>query len=237
MYAALDPDVGYTQGMSFMAALFLLYMVEEEAFYCFYSVMKGVPASHITVPKFPLRNLYLHGLPETHRMLYVFNGLGDQFLDELWGHLSEVGLRPEMYFTNWFMSMFSSGFSFDLVTRVWDIFLSEGSMKIVYRVSLAILKYFSKELLSYSFEKIMALMRELPKHIDASAVMDLAWKIPLRQAHIAHHEKVIERDVDRTFPRHMIFIESNGQGQNSLRRILQLISPHTHQAYASLDPE
>lgn len=38
-YAALDPDVGYCQGMGFIAALLLSYMVEEDAFYCFYAVL------------------------------------------------------------------------------------------------------------------------------------------------------------------------------------------------------
>ena len=40
------------------------------------------------------------------------------------------------------MTMFCRGFSFDLVTRVWDIFLFEG-YKIVYRVGLALLKVIS----------------------------------------------------------------------------------------------
>ena len=38
-YAALDPQVGYCQGMGFIAALLLSYMVEEEAFYCLYAVL------------------------------------------------------------------------------------------------------------------------------------------------------------------------------------------------------
>jgi hypothetical protein len=45
-----------------------------------------------------------------------------------------------MYFTEWAMTLFCRGFSFELVTRVFDIFLLEGNYKIVYRVSLAILK-------------------------------------------------------------------------------------------------
>lgn len=36
--------------------------------------------------------------------------------------------------------LFSRGFSFDLVTRVWDVLMTEGSYKIIYRVSLAMLK-------------------------------------------------------------------------------------------------
>ena len=39
----------------------------------------------------------------------------------------------------------------------------------------------------------------------------------------------IQRDVDRTFPRHVMFVRRHGSGQKSLRRILQL--------YAAFDPE
>lgn len=38
-YAVLDPEVGYCQGMGFIAALLLTYLIEEHAFYCFYSLM------------------------------------------------------------------------------------------------------------------------------------------------------------------------------------------------------
>jgi hypothetical protein len=38
-YAALDPEVGYCQGMGFIAGLFLTYMIEEQAFYAFYGVL------------------------------------------------------------------------------------------------------------------------------------------------------------------------------------------------------
>lgn len=89
------------------------------------------------------------------------------------------------------MTMFIRAFDFDLVTRVWDIFLLEGDYKIVYRVSLAILKSCEKELMSRKFDKIMAFVRELPHRIDADAVMDLCWKIPLRRAHITACEQEV----------------------------------------------
>lgn len=43
------------------------------------------------------------------------------------------------YATEWLLTMYCRGFSFDLVTRVWDVFFSEG-YKIVYRVALALVK-------------------------------------------------------------------------------------------------
>ncbi len=39
-YAVLDPEVGYCQGMGFLAGLFLQYMPEDKAFYCLYSVLQ-----------------------------------------------------------------------------------------------------------------------------------------------------------------------------------------------------
>ncbi len=38
-YAVLDPEVGYCQGMGFIAGLFLMYMIEEQAFYAFYATL------------------------------------------------------------------------------------------------------------------------------------------------------------------------------------------------------
>jgi TBC1 domain family member 10 len=38
-YASVDPEVGYCQGMGFIAAMFLSYMPEDEAFYCLYAVL------------------------------------------------------------------------------------------------------------------------------------------------------------------------------------------------------
>lgn len=40
MYARTDNEVGYCQGMAFIAGLLLTYMPEEDAFYCFMAALK-----------------------------------------------------------------------------------------------------------------------------------------------------------------------------------------------------
>ena len=40
LYAKIDAQVGYCQGMAFIAGLLLTYMPEEDAFYCFVSALK-----------------------------------------------------------------------------------------------------------------------------------------------------------------------------------------------------
>ncbi len=39
-YAALDLECGYCQGMGFIAGLLLTYMIEEDAFSCFYATLQ-----------------------------------------------------------------------------------------------------------------------------------------------------------------------------------------------------
>lgn len=39
-YAAYDTEVGYTQGMSGLGALLLMYMSEEDAFWCLVTLMQ-----------------------------------------------------------------------------------------------------------------------------------------------------------------------------------------------------
>eukprot|EP01039_Chlorochromonas_danica_P011630 gene11630-13041_t len=180
-YASLDPEVGYCQGMGFIAALFLTYMTEEDAFYTFYAVMNRVQE--------PMRLLFLPKLAEIQKILFVFEQLCHLHLGSLWQHLSSEGLHPTMFFTEWGMTMFIRAFDFDLVTRVWDIFLFEGDYKILYRVSLAIIKSQEEELMDRKFEKIMAFMRELPKRVDGAAILELCWKIPLRRAEIRAAEE------------------------------------------------
>lgn len=40
LYAAFDPEVGYCQGMAFIAATFLTYMPQESAFFCLFYVLQ-----------------------------------------------------------------------------------------------------------------------------------------------------------------------------------------------------
>ena len=59
-YAVVDEDVGYCQGMGFIAAILLTYMSEDEAFWVFHRVL--------TRPSAPLRLMYLPKLIETQKV-------------------------------------------------------------------------------------------------------------------------------------------------------------------------
>lgn len=46
---------------------------------------------------------------------------------------------PLTYATQWFLTLCSVSFSFEVVVRIWDSFIVEG-IKIIYRVAIAIMK-------------------------------------------------------------------------------------------------
>mmetsp|Transcript_2134 Transcript_2134/g.2653 ORF Transcript_2134/g.2653 Transcript_2134/m.2653 type:complete len:190 (-) Transcript_2134:236-805(-) len=86
--------------------------------------------------------------------------------------------------TSWYMTIFSSSFPFDLVTRVWDAFLAEG-FKIIHRVALSLLKCFSDIILSLGFEELISfLQHDLPNQVDPDYIMSEAFKIPLKKVQI-----------------------------------------------------
>jgi len=178
-YSYYDREVGYCQGMNFIAGMFLTLMSEEESFWLLVSVMKEKPCS--------MRGLFGEGMRETHKVLHVAEKLIQQFLPRISKHFDHEHIHVTMYATQWLLTQFTSSFKFDLVTRVWDCFLGEG-WKIIYRVMLALLQQYQTQLLKMSFEEILAFFRELPTRVNGPNMIQVALKIPLRKKHIEKYE-------------------------------------------------
>ena len=152
-------------------------------------------------------------MAETQRVLYVYGELGKLHLGKLWRHLLDEKMHPTMYATDWLMTMFCRGFSFDLVTRVMDVFLKEG-YKIVYRVSLALIKNLEKEFLEEDFEGIMHLLRRIPELTDADTIMELAYKIPVKRREIERFQEEFAK-----IPNERGFGEASSKALNSAEDI------------------
>ena len=72
----------------------------------------------------------------------------------------------------------------------------------VYRVALALIKSIEPQLLAADFEKMMGLFRSLPKLVDADAVMQVAFAIPLKRAHILAAEQKYQLELNGSGARH-----------------------------------
>ncbi|XP_050228010.1 uncharacterized protein LOC126677439 [Mercurialis annua] len=167
-YSVYDRDVGYVQGMGFVAGLLLLYMSEEDAFWLLVALLKG--AVHA-----PIEGLYQVGLPLVQQYLFQFDHLVSEHLPKLGEHYSQEMVNPSMYASQWFITVFSNSFPFHLALRIWDVFLYEG-VKVVFKVGLALLKYCHDDLVKLPFEKLIPALKNFPEDaMDPDTLLPMAY--------------------------------------------------------------
>ncbi|KAF1997921.1 GTPase-activating protein-like protein GYP5 [Amniculicola lignicola CBS 123094] len=115
-YALYDESVGYAQGMNFIAMPLLFNMPEEEAFSLFVTLMN----------KYNLRDLFIQDMPGLHLHLYQFERLLEDLEPALYCHLHRREVKPQLYATQWFLTLFAYRFPLQLVLRIYDLILSDG---------------------------------------------------------------------------------------------------------------
>ncbi|XP_059670528.1 uncharacterized protein LOC132316046 isoform X2 [Cornus florida] len=184
-YSVYYRDVGYVQGMGFIAGLLLLYMSEEDAFWLLVALLKG--AVHA-----PMEGLYL-------QYLFQFDHLMREYLPKLGEHFTQEMINPSMYASQWFITVFSYSFPFHLSLRIWDAFLFEG-VKIVFKVGLALLKHCQNDLIKLPFETLIHSLRNFPKDaMNPDTLLPMAYSIKvsrhleeLKQQYEKNNEKLAE---------------------------------------------
>ncbi|XP_060808967.1 TBC1 domain family member 4 isoform X2 [Amyelois transitella] len=127
-YSLLDPDVGYCQGLSFVAGILLLHMEEAEAF---------VLLRHLMFRR-GLRKQYLPDMSALQVQLYQLSRLLRDHEPELHAKLEALDISPALYAAPWMLTLFTSQFPLGFVVRVFDLIFLE-SLDVVFSVSLALL--------------------------------------------------------------------------------------------------
>ncbi|XP_045528677.1 TBC1 domain family member 1 isoform X2 [Pieris brassicae] len=127
-YSLLDPDVGYCQGLSFVAGVLLLHMEEAEAFLLLRHLMfrRG------------LRKQYLPDMSALQVKLYQLSRLLRDHEPELHAKLEALDISPALYAAPWMLTLFTSQFPLGFVVRVFDMVFVE-SLDVVFSISLALL--------------------------------------------------------------------------------------------------
>ncbi|KAI4100449.1 MAG: hypothetical protein L6R37_005484 [Teloschistes peruensis] len=115
-YALFDEAVGYAQGMNFLVMPLLFNMPEEEAFCLLVRLMNH----------YHLRDMFVLDMPGLHLHLYQFERLLEDLEPALYCHLHRRAVPPQLYATQWFLTLFAYRFPLQLVLRVHDLVLSEG---------------------------------------------------------------------------------------------------------------
>nr|XP_032631127.1 TBC1 domain family member 1 isoform X2 [Chelonoidis abingdonii] len=127
-YSLLDPEVGYCQGLSFVAGVLLLHMTEEDAFKMLKFLMFDMG----------LRKQYRPNMTILQIQMYQLSRLLHDYHRDLYNHLEEHEIGPSLYAAPWFLTMFASQFPLGFVARVFDMLFLQGS-EVIFKVALSLL--------------------------------------------------------------------------------------------------
>ncbi|XP_073806189.1 TBC1 domain family member 1 isoform X12 [Danio rerio] len=127
-YSLLDPEVGYCQGLSFVAGVLLLHMSEEDAFHMLKFLMYDMG----------LRKQYRPDMIILQIQMYQLSRLLHDYHRELYSHLELYEIGPSLYAAPWFLTAFASHFPLGFVARVFDMLFLQGS-EVIFKVALSLL--------------------------------------------------------------------------------------------------
>uniref|UniRef100_A0A673CE48 TBC1 domain family member 1 n=1 Tax=Sphaeramia orbicularis TaxID=375764 RepID=A0A673CE48_9TELE len=127
-YSLLDPEVGYCQGLSFIAGVLLLHMGEEDAFNMLKFLMYDMG----------LRKQYRPDMIILQIQMYQLSRLLHDYHRDLYSHLEQQEIGPSLYATPWFLTFFASHFPLGFVARVFDMLFLQGS-EVIFKVALSLL--------------------------------------------------------------------------------------------------
>ncbi|XP_070816543.1 rab GTPase-activating protein 1-like isoform X1 [Chaetodon trifascialis] len=182
-YSVYDEEIGYCQGQSFLAAVLLLHMPEEQAFSVLVKIMY----------EYGLRALYKNNFEDLHCKFYQLERLMQEQLPDLWSHFQELNLEAHMYASQWFLTLFTAKFPLCMVFHITDLLLCEG-LNIIFNVALALLKTSKEDLLQADFEGALKFFRvQLPKRYraaeNARRLMEQACNIKVPTKKLKKFEK------------------------------------------------
>ncbi|XP_045910822.1 TBC1 domain family member 4 isoform X1 [Micropterus dolomieu] len=144
-YSLLDTEVGYCQGISFVAGVLLLHMNEEQAFDMLKFLMYDLG----------IREQYRPDMVHLQIQMYQLSRLLHDYHRELYNHLEEHEISPSLYAAPWFLTLFASQFPLSFVSRIFDFVFVQGT-GVIFKVALCLLSSHEGEIVECdSFESIV----------------------------------------------------------------------------------
>ena len=150
IFVVSRPDIGYVQGLSYIAGTLLLHMDKFQAFVCFMNII----LSPNILP------FYLLDEKNIKKRLDLFYDIFKINLPELFIHFKENEIMPEHFLLEWFMTLYTKNVYIDLAFRIWDIYMIEGIISL-YKTAIVIFSIHQKDYLEMDFSDIMNHLKNL----------------------------------------------------------------------------
>lgn len=166
-WAQYRPDVGYVQGMTHIAGMFLMHMGTYEAFNCFVNVMEGGGV---------LLAFYLMELDLILQKIKIYDALFRFNAPRLFARFQALDVSPNYYLLDWIMTMFTRVLTVPQASRIWDVYFLEGEI-FLYKAALGIVLLFEQEFMAAEFEGCLAILKKLANRLESMSENDIMASI------------------------------------------------------------
>ncbi len=127
--AFIRPEIGYCQGMNFIAgALINFFDNEEICFWIFLSFIDDLELSF----------LFLKNMPDYYIRIFQLNYYIKEYFPELFDHLQKAQINADLFFSKWILTIFSNYLPFNVLYKVWDVFIID-KWKAIFKFSMIFL--------------------------------------------------------------------------------------------------
>lgn len=181
-YACYRPDVGYIQGMNYIAAMCVHYFDEYQAFCVFANLInRQIHFNLFTLDPDVLKSFSL-----------TFDHFFQRHLPQLYLHLLAESISSEIFLLDWALTLFSKALPLDTAARLWDVYLYEGELffiksclgnPLIYLFdhfsSLGILEMYEFKLETTVDSGILKFLLKLPSDLDIDKLLRYIANISL----------------------------------------------------------
>jgi len=184
-YAAADVEVGYCQGMSFVAAVTAHHSRSIDSAYSqFREIVSGI------------RGLWLPGLPLLLQGEAAFQGLCNSCFSDLLPWLGEQGVSPDLFLPDAWLTLFSRWLPFAMLWAVFD-FVKVNGFPGMLAITVRVLKFHQPILMAAAdFQELLALLKQLryqPRQPDVQDLVETARElVPSACAALVEAQRQVE---------------------------------------------
>ena len=149
-FAFIRPEIGYCQGMNFIAAALIdLIYNEEKVFWVFLSFIDDNE----------INTLYFKNMFEYNIRFYQLNFYFEKYFPEIHEHFIKENLNPEIFFSKWILTVFSNYLNFNILYDVWDLFIID-KWKAIFKISLILINLMKEDFLNLTMNNLQNFFKE-----------------------------------------------------------------------------
>ncbi|CAD98510.1 TBC domain containing protein [Cryptosporidium parvum Iowa II] len=185
-FASYDKAIGYCQSMNFIAAILLINMKEEAAFWSLVQLVSSNRNKEFMVCSWgDLETYYGERMDGVIRDIAILETLCRQFIPKVSQKLENIGVNFQWFALEWFLCFFVTSLPLKSIMEILDLIFCFGS-DVLFNISIALLDINKKKLLSsVNMEECMEILKNITRNItDSTKIIRKAMKYNISSNHI-----------------------------------------------------